>query len=51
VRQADAYFWGIITMMSAPFLVLGTIGLLIWLNVRRQRRLAATAVAAGATAS
>jgi hypothetical protein len=30
-------------MMSAPFLVLGTIGLLIWLSVRRQRRLATAA--------
>jgi hypothetical protein len=36
-RQAEAYFWGILTMMSAPFLVLGIIGGLVYWQVRRAR--------------
>ena len=39
-RQAEAYFWGILSMMSAPFLLLGLIAGLIYWNVKRQRRLA-----------
>ena len=41
-RQAEAYFWGILSMMSAPFLILGVIGGLIYWQVRRARASLAT---------
>jgi hypothetical protein len=37
VRQAEGYFWSILFMVSAPFLVTGTVAGLI-VNARRRAR-------------
>jgi hypothetical protein len=35
--MATGYFWSILAMMSAPFLVLGAIGTVIVRSLRRSR--------------
>jgi hypothetical protein len=38
---AEGFYWSILFMMSMPFLVLGGLTLLCWLEIRKARRAAA----------
>jgi len=33
--MATGYFWSIVAMMSAPFLICGAVGFVIWRAMRR----------------
>lgn len=45
---ATGFYWSILFMMSMPFVILGGLSLLCWLEIRKARR---TAEAAAAVAS
>lgn len=38
---AEGFYWSILFMMSMPFLILGGLTLLCWLEIRKARRAAA----------
>lgn len=47
----QGYFWSIIFMMSMPFLILGSLSAMFYLDVRRARRLQAQQQAEPAVAT
>lgn len=42
---ATGFYWSILFMMSMPFVILGGLSLLCWLEIRKARRAAETAAA------
>jgi hypothetical protein len=40
---AEGFYWSILFMMSMPFVILGGLTLLCWLEIRKARRAAAAA--------
>ena len=42
---AEGFYWSILFMMSMPFVILGGLSLLCWLEIRKARRAAETAAA------
>lgn len=43
---AEGFYWSILFMMSMPFVILGGLTLLFWLEIRKARRAAAAVVSA-----